>query len=92
MVSERLFQGLADFLLAKEPELQGIVLTAGADVVGEEVVLRDLVTLLGMVPEPPGIGDQQSIAINQGVVDGDDTLLAVSRAGVLLQLFASVVR
>ena len=81
VVSERLFQGLADFFLAKEAKLQGIMFAAGADIVGEEVVLRDLVPLLGVVPEPPRIGDQQTVAVNQGIIDGDDTLIAVSGGG-----------
>ena len=87
VVAERLLQGLADLLLAEEAELQGIVLAAGADVVGEEVVLGDLVPLLGVVPEPAGVGDQLAVAVDQGVVDGDDALVAVARGRVLLQQF-----
>ena len=92
VVAERLLQGLADLLLAEEPELQGIMLAAGADVVGEEVVLGDLVPLLGVVPEPPGVGDQHAIAIDQGIVDGDDPLVAVASGGVLLEFLQVVVR
>ena len=91
VVAERLLQGLADLLLAEEAELQGIVLAAGADVVGEEVVLGDLVPLLGVVPEPAGVGDQQAVAVDQGVVDGDDALVAVARGGVLLEFVPVVV-
>ena len=90
VVAERFFQGLADFLLAEEPELEGIMLAAGADVVGEEVVLGDLVPFLGVVPVPPGVGDQHAIAVDQGVVDGDDPLIAVASRGILLE-FAPVV-
>ena len=92
VVAERLLQGLADLLLAEEAELQGIVLAAGADVVGEEVVLGDLVPLLGVVPEPAGVGDQQAVAVDQGVVDGDDALVAVAGGGVLLEFAPGVVR
>src|SRR5262249_54114207 len=63
MVAERLVPRLADLLFAKEPELQGVVLAAGADVVDEEIVLSDLVALLGMVPEPAGIGDQLTVPV-----------------------------
>src|SRR6516162_11057060 len=72
MVAELLFQGLADLLLAEQAELQGVMLAAGADVVGEEIVLGDLVPLLRVVPEPPRVGDQHSVAIDQGIIDGND--------------------
>ena len=42
-----------------------------------------------MVPEPAGVGDQLTGPVDQGVVDGDDTLVAVARGGVLLELFQS---
>ena len=58
MIAERLLQRRTDLLLAEEAELQRVVLAAGADVVDEEVVLGDLVPLLGVVPEPAGVGDQ----------------------------------
>src|SRR5512135_1334925 len=89
MVAERLLQRLADLLLAEEPELQRVVLTTGADVIDEEVVLGDCVPLLGVVPVPSGVGDQQSLPIDQGVVDGDHTLVAVAGGGVLLEPFPS---
>ena len=65
------------------------MLAAGADVVDEEVVLGDLVPLLGVVPEPAGVGDQLAVAVDQGVVDGDDALVAVAGGGVLLEPFQS---
>ena len=79
------FRAVADLLLAEEAELQRVVLAAGADVVDEEVVLGDLVPLLGVVPEPAGVGDQHPVAVDQGVVDGDDALVAVASGGVLLE-------
>src|SRR5262249_25785723 len=82
---ERLLPGLADLLLAKEAELQGVVLAAGTDVVDEDIVLGDLVPLLGMVPEPAGIGDQLTVPVDQGVVNRDNPLRAVAGAGVLLE-------
>src|SRR5947209_6373752 len=56
VVAERLADRLTDFFLAEQAELQRVVLARGADVVGEEVVLGDLVPLLGMVPIPSGVG------------------------------------
>jgi hypothetical protein len=64
-------------------------LPLGANVVDEEQILGDLVPLLGVVPEPAGVGDQLTGPVDQGVVDGDDTLVAVARGGVLLELFQS---
>ena len=60
MVAERFLEGLADLLLAEQTELQGVMLATGADVVGEEIVLGDLVPFLSVVPEPPRVGDQQA--------------------------------
>ena len=85
VVPERLLQRLADLLLAEAAELQGIVLAAGADVVGEQVVVGDLVAFLGVVPEPAGVLDQQAVLVDEGVVDGDDALVAVAGGGVLLE-------
>ena len=67
------------------PELQGVVFAAGAHVVDEEVVLSDLVPLLGVVPEPTGIGDQEPVSVHEGVVDRDDPVIAVTGRGVLLE-------
>ncbi len=89
VVAERLVQGLADLLLAEEAKLQGIMLAAGADVVGEEVVLGDLVPFLGVIPEPAGVGDQQAVPVDQGVVDGDDAVVAIAGERVLLEPFQS---
>src|SRR5262249_14669647 len=85
MVAERLLQSLADLLLAEETELQGVVLAAGTDVVDEQVVLGDLVPLLGMVPIPAGVRDQQPVPIDQRVAGGDDGVIAAAGAGHLLE-------
>ncbi len=63
------------------------MLAGGADVVDEQVVLGDLVPLLGVVPVPPGVGDQQAVPVDQGVVDGDDALVAVAGGRVHLEQF-----
>ena len=82
MVAERFFESLTDFLLAKEAELQRVMLATGADVVGEEVVLSDLVSLLASrgvflefveaslvegVGVPRGVGEEP---IERGLVGG----------------------
>ncbi len=78
MVAERFLQSFADLLLAKEAEFQGVVLTADADVVDEEVILSDFVPLLGVIPVPTGVGDQQAVPVDQGVVDGDYAVVTVA--------------
>jgi len=78
MVAERFLQSFADLLLAKEAEFQGVVLTADADVVDEEVILGDFVPLLGVIPVPTGVGDQQAVPVDQGVVDGDYAVVTVA--------------
>ncbi len=89
VVAERLLQRLADLLLAEEAELQRVALAAGTNVIDEEIVLGDLVALFGMVPEPAGVGDQQASAIDQGIVDRDDALIAVPRGWVFLEFVQS---
>src|SRR5262245_57423762 len=61
---------------------QGIVFAARADIVGEVVILGDLVPLLRVVPKPPRVGDQHSVAIDQGVIDRDDSLVVKPSRGV----------
>jgi hypothetical protein len=62
-------------------------LAAGADVGAEEGVLGDLVPLFGVVAVPSGVGDQQAVPVDQGVVDRDDPLVALAGGGVLLEQF-----
>src|SRR6266545_6437685 len=54
-----------------------------------EVELSDLVPLLGVVPVPAGVGDQEPVAVDEGVVDGDDALVAVAGSGILLEQLQS---
>jgi hypothetical protein len=61
------------------------VLAGGADVVGDQVVVGDLVPLLGVVPEPAYVVDELAVVVDQGVVDGDDPVVAVTGVGLLLQ-------
>ena len=89
MVAERLLEGFADLLLAEEAEFQRVVFAAGANVVDEEVVLGDLVPFLGVIPEPAGVGDQLAVPVDQGVVDGDDAVVAIAGERVLLEPFQS---
>ena len=51
VIFEGYFQILAEVALLETPEVQRIVLTIGADIVDEKVVVGDLVTFLGVVPK-----------------------------------------
>jgi hypothetical protein len=82
VVGERNLVRLTLLLLAEAAELQGVVLAGGADVVGDQVVVGDLVAFLGVVPEPADVVDELAVVVDQGVVDGDDPVVAVaSQAG-----------
>ena len=48
-------------------------------------VIRNLVPVLSVIPEPANILDALAVVINQGVVDGDQALLAETRVGITLQ-------
>ena len=69
----------------RNAELQRIVHAAGADVVGDEIVMGDLVPLLGVVPEPTDILDELPVVVDQQVINGDHPLVAVARVRRFLQ-------
>ena len=79
------FSTLVTFL--KTSEFQWIVLAGWANVVDEQVVVGDLVAVLGVVPEPTYILDQLTVVIDQHVVDGDDAFVAIPSSSVALQDF-----
>src|SRR5690242_13251992 len=85
MVFEPFLAAGTQVLLAETAELQGIVFATGADIVNKDVVVGDLVALLGMVPEPTSVLDQLALVVDERIVEGDDPLVAVARSWVLLQ-------
>lgn len=85
VVAEGFLAFLTLLLFAKAAKVQWIMLAAGADVIGEDVVVRNLVALLGMVPEPTGILDQFPIVVDQDIVDGNDAVVAVVGRGIFLE-------
>ena len=89
VVLERLAGGLALLALLEAAELQRIMLAAGANVIDEQVVVGDLVALLGVVPKPAHVLDELAVVVDQRVVDGDHALVAVAGAGILLQFLQS---
>ena len=52
--------------------------------------MRDLMALLGMVPEPAGVLDQGAIVGNQGVVDWDDAIVTILGGRVVLEPLEAV--
>jgi len=85
MALERDLQRLTQVLFLEAAEVQGVVFAAGADVVDDQIVVGDLVALLGVVPEPADILDQLAAVVDEGVVDGEDALGAVAGGRVLLK-------
>ena len=71
--------------LDESTKLQRVVLAGSADVIDDQVVVGDLVTLLGVIPEPTDILDELAVVIDEGIVNGDDSLRAVRRGRVFLQ-------
>jgi len=76
----------AGLFLDEPAELQRVVLAGGADVVDDQVVVGDLVPLLGVIPEPAGVLDELAVVVDQGIVQGNNPLGAVAGGGVLLPL------
>ena len=77
MIEEFLSGGLALLPLAEAAEFQGIVLPAGAHVVGEQIIVGDFVSLIGVIPEPSCVFDVLSVVVDQHVVDGNDPAVVV---------------
>ena len=77
--------GLAIRALAKAAKFQRIMLARGTDVVGNQIIVRDLVPLLGVIPKVAHILNQLPGMIHQRVVDRNHPAGRVARLRVLLQ-------
>ena len=75
----------ASFALHESAKVKRIMLAAGADVVGDEIVVGNFVSLLGVVPEIADILDAFADVIDERIVDGDDAVGAVASRRFLLQ-------
>lgn len=82
--------GIALLFLAEAAEVERIVLAGGVNVVGEQIVVRDQVPLVGVVPEPTGILDQLAVVVDERVVDGNRAVVAIARLRVVLQPLEAV--
>ena len=65
------------------------MLAAGANVVDEQVVMGNLVAVLGVVPEPTYVLDELAIVVDERVIQSDHALGAVAGRRVALQQFES---
>jgi len=85
VVEKLLARMLALLTLPEPPKLQRIVFPACADIVGDQVVVCQLVSLLGVVPKPTDVFDEFARVVDQYIVDGDHATVRVSRARILLE-------
>lgn len=76
------FTALALYEAAK---VNGIMLAAGADVIGDQIVVRHRMPFLGVIPEIPDVFDSLAVMIDQDIVHGDDALCAVTGGRVFLE-------
>ena len=82
---------IALLALAEAPQGERIVLAARIDVGDEQIVVGNQVTHLGVIPEVADVLDQFAVVVNQGVVNWDDAILAITGGRVVLEPFETVV-
>ena len=75
--------------LFEPPEFQRIMLAAGRNIIGNQIIVGDLMPSFGMIPKPADVGDPFPVVIDQYIIQGDNTLLVVAGGGVCLQQFSS---
>src|SRR5215470_5588449 len=59
-------------------------------IVREQVIVRDEMALLGMIPEPAGILNQFAVMVDQGVINRNRAILAIAGGRVGLQPFQAM--
>ena len=77
--------GRAGVLFPEPSPLDRIMAARGTDVVGNQVVVGDDVALMGMIPQPADILDELATGVDQGIVNGNDAVMAVAGFRVVLQ-------
>ena len=73
------------FTLNEPTEIDRVVLATGADIIPNQVVVSDLVTFIGVIPEISYVFNAFPVMINQDIVQGDDTLIAISSGRIALK-------
>jgi len=66
-------------------KIQWIMLAGRTDVVGNDIVMGNLVSLFSMIPEAAGVLNVFAVVINQGIVDGNNALRAVTGIRAFLE-------
>jgi len=71
--------------LDEASELKRIMFSGSADIIGDEVVVGNLETLLGMIPERTDIFNECANMVDEDIIKGNNTLIAVGGRRVFLQ-------
>ena len=85
MVNEILAFEFAVFAFDEATELQRVMFVTCANIVGDQIIMSDLVSFLCMIPEVADVFDHLVIVIDQHIVYRDHTLFAVTSRRVFLQ-------
>ena len=71
-VIDKFFVGLfALILFLESSKIERIMFSVLINVIDEQIIVSDLVSLFGMVPKPTDVFDELSVVIDEYIVDGD---------------------
>jgi hypothetical protein len=76
--------------LAKASEVERIVAAIGQDIIGNQVIVGNQVTVLGMISKITRILNQGTSVVNEGVVNRNRAILAIARERILLEPFQTM--
>lgn len=89
VIDERIAFEFAMLPFDEPAEVQRIMFpapgTSGTDIVGDQIIMGDLMALLGVIPEPVDILDELAVVVDQHVVQSDHAVRAVPRGRIGLQ-------
>lgn len=77
--------GLAGFSFAEAAAFERVMFARGADVVDDQIVVRNEMAFVGMIPEISDILDELSVMADEDIIKGDDPLLRISGRRVALE-------
>ena len=73
-VIDEFFVGLfALILFLESSKVERIMFSVLINVIDEQIIVSDLVSLFGMIPKPTDVFDELSVVIDEHIVDGDGT-------------------
>ena len=85
VILESFAGGLTLVAFFEAAEIQWVMLTVGANIVGEQVVLCNLVTLFSMIPIPAHVLDELAVVIDEAVVESNRAVFTVGGRRIFLQ-------